>query len=154
MTFGLKVETNFNFCDTSERELINLDSTCDFENKQQKEMTIQNMKNSTSLFETFFVFNQIKHLVSTVAFECKMTKTIATTYQNFFGQNSLDNLEELDLNISREMCESIVKEKSCIGNKMTCIDGVCKSNLKLEKNFLYLQHKTFEVINCRNQERL
>ena len=111
------------------------------------------MKTSNSQFETFFVFNQIKHLVSTVAFECKMTKTIATTYQNLFGQNSLDNLEEVDLKISRDMCETMVKEKSCLGNKMTCIDGVCQSNVKLEKNFLYLQHRSFEVINCWIQER-
>ena len=74
-----------------------------------------------------------------------MAKTIATTYMNFIGQNSLDNLEELDLKISREMCENMIKEKTCLDNMMTCIDGVCKTNLKLEKKFLYLQHRTFEV---------
>ena len=124
VTFGLEVKTDFNFCDTSERELINLDSTCDYEKTQSKEIEILNMKDSNSQFETFFVFNQIKHLVSTVAFECKMTKNIATTYQNLFGQNSLDNLEEVDLKISQEMCETMVKEKSCLGDKINYLDKI------------------------------
>ena len=59
MTIGLEVKTDFNFCDTSERELIDLDSTCKYEIKQSEEIDILNMKTSNSQFETFFVFNQI-----------------------------------------------------------------------------------------------
>jgi hypothetical protein len=44
----------------------------------------------------FYIFNRAKHLYSGVAYECKMTKSSATTYQNIIMQNTLENLEEID----------------------------------------------------------
>ena len=153
LVFTLETNADFKFCDTNERKMINIESTCTNDISKNKEIEILNLKNQNSNFETFYVFNQAKHLISTTAFECKITKTLATTYKNFFGQNSLENFEEINIKVSKEMCDTMVKEKACQGNQMSCIEGTCQTNLKLEKDYLYLQHKVFEVTNCMILER-
>jgi hypothetical protein len=35
---------------------------------------------------------------------------------------------------------------------MMCYEGICKTNLKLEKTYNYLEHKQFEVTNCLIEE--
>jgi hypothetical protein len=82
-----------------------------------------------------------------------MTKTSASTYQNFIGQNRIENFEENDLILTEQACRQMVETKMCGEHPLNCENGICKSNAKLEKSGPYLEHRKFEVINCLLQER-
>jgi len=82
-----------------------------------------------------------------------MTKSSATTYQNLIMQNTLENLEEIDLPVSNQVCQAMVRDKLCNGSPMICFEGICKTNLKLEKTYNYLEHRQFEVTNCLIEEK-
>jgi hypothetical protein len=82
-----------------------------------------------------------------------MTKTSASTYQNFFGQNRIENFEEIDLILTEQVCRQMAETKMCGDHPLFCENGIRKSNVKLEKSFSYLEHRKFEVINCLLEER-
>ena len=150
-----ELRNDFVFCDTKERTLVDINNLCKKEVSHVNRIDIKKENNEILNSEktTFFIFNRAKHLYSGVAYECKMTKSSATTYQNLIMQNTLENLEEIDLPVSNQVCQAMVRDKLCNGSPMICFEGICKTNLKLEKTYNYLEHKQFEVTNCLIEEK-
>ena len=57
-----------------------------------------------------------------------MTKTSASTYQNFIGQNRIENFEENDLALTEQVCRQMVETKMCGDHPLFGENGICKSN--------------------------
>jgi hypothetical protein len=68
-------------------------------------------------------------------------------------QNSIENIEEIDLIVTADMCDTMVKTRTCENSAMICDNGICKSQNKLLKDFTWLEHRTFQVINFMIIER-
>jgi hypothetical protein len=155
LIYSFELKNDFVFCDTKERTLVDINNLCKKEVSHVNRIDIKKENNEILNAEKtlFYIFNRAKHLYSGVAYECKMTKSSATTYQNIIMQNSLENLEEIDLAVSHQVCQAMVRDKLCNGSPMICFEGICKTNLKLEKSYNYLEHKQFEVTNCLIEEK-
>jgi alkyl sulfatase BDS1-like metallo-beta-lactamase superfamily hydrolase len=91
--FGLEITSDFNFCDNSEKIIVDIENSCKIKTSIINEIDVFNLKNFNTPSELIHVFAPTKHLISTIAYECKMTKTSPSTYQNFIGQNRIENFE-------------------------------------------------------------
>ena len=99
------------------------------------------------------IFNHAKHLVSGIGHECSIVKQSITTYRSFLMTDTIQDLDETFLIVTAETCDKMIKEKTCFNEPMKCVDSVCESNNEIVKNFEWLTHKKFEVLNCRVTER-
>ena len=156
---SIEVKSDFIFCDTNDRTLIDINKSCRKEKSHEERIPISSKDGRIKALidfdieEKFYIFDHAKHLVSGKAYECSMTKTTITTYQNFFGYNSLSDLEETNLILTEQMCEQLVKTKMCNNEAMTCIDNNCRTDFKITKRYNWLETTKLEVINCFINER-
>jgi hypothetical protein len=93
LIYSFELKNDFVFCDTKERTLVYINNLCKKEVSHVNRIDIKKENNEILNAEKtlFYIFNRAKHLYSGVAYECKMTKSSATTYQNIIMQNSLEN---------------------------------------------------------------
>ena len=140
---AIDIQDNFLFCDKNDKTMVDIGNSCKL-SKTIGDMTIQGA--SSGIENTFYVYDHAKYLISTPAYECSMKKSIVQTYKNFIMQNSIENIEEYDLIVTADMCNSMVRSRTCDNSPMTCDNGVCKSHNKLLKEFLWL-------VNCMIIER-
>jgi hypothetical protein len=148
VTISLSIKDDFTFCDPNSRTLIDISSSCTKSNSKHNSIEINNFGKNK-----IHIFDQAKHLISGIAHECSIIKTSLTTYKNLFGYETIDNFDEISLIITLHACEQLIKTKMCYDKEMTCLDGICQTDNKIIKDYAWLEHKKFEIINCKVVER-
>jgi hypothetical protein len=148
VTISLSIKDDFTFCDPNSRTLIDISSSCTKSNSKHNSIEINNFGKNK-----IHIFDQAKHLINGIAHECSIIKTSLTTYKNLFGYETIDNFDEISLIITLHACEQLIKTKMCYDKEMTCLDGICQTDNKIIKDYAWLEHKKFEIINCKVVER-
>ena len=148
VTISLSIKDDFTFCDPNSRTLIDISSSCTKSNSKHNSIEINNFGKNK-----IHIFDQAKHLINGIAHECSIIKTSLTTYKNLFGYETIDNCDGMYIIITLHACEQLIKTKMCYDKEMTCLDGICQTDNKIIKDYAWLEHKKFEIINCKVVER-
>ena len=147
---AIEIKDNFVFCDPFDRKMVDIDNSCQLDGSEsqidmEERSEIINLARSGKAY----IFENTKHLVSGKAHECSITKSIITTYKSFFGTESITKFDEIKMVVTKQVCDDMIKLKTCENLPMTCIDSICYSDNIINKSYEWLTYKQHEVINCK-----